>query len=358
MCILCGLTANGQVEDPGTAAKEGASQHDNNNIDNGVDKGLNKAEGAIKGLYKKKNKAKQEPATTTTQPAVQSSAAAGQPGSNISVYQNYDIEPGDKILFTDDFTYGTDGEFPPHWELVNGQATTNRLAGYESFVITDGNYARVKPRMKVANYLPNQFTVEFDTYFQKNAYGFMAMFNQAKSGADEDALLTLGQASVQYECAIDNYSLTGNLPATISEDNYTDYWHHIALAYRDKQLKAYVDQYRVLTIPDMHLAPANMHFGGLASQEGPLIFRNVKIAAGGGMNMLGKKFTDAKIITHGINFDIDKAVILPQSMGVLNDIKTIMTDNPDLKFEIDGHTDNTGGAAHNLTLSQQRADAV
>jgi len=85
---------------------------------------------------------------------------------------------------------------------------------------------------------------------------------------------------------------------------------------------------------------------------------NFRVASGGGMYMLGQKFTDAKIITHGINFDVDQATIKPESMGTLNMIAGILKDNADLKFEIDGHTDNTGGAAHNATLSQQRADAV
>src|SRR5207248_7627621 len=49
--------------------------------------------------------------------------------------------------------------------------------------------------------------------------------------------------------------------------------------------------------------------------------------------------------------------IKPESMGTLNMIVGILKDNPDLKFEVDGHTDNSGGAAHNATLSQQRADA-
>jgi OOP family OmpA-OmpF porin len=98
--------------------------------------------------------------------------------------------------------------------------------------------------------------------------------------------------------------------------------------------------------------------GGIGGLEHPLVFRNFRIAQGGNMNLIGQKFTDARIITHGINFDVDKATIKPESMGTLNMIVNVLKTNPDLKFEIDGHTDNTGAAAHNLELSQQRADAV
>src|SRR6202012_5838568 len=128
--------------------------------------------------------------------------------------------------------------------------------------------------------------------------------------------------------------------------------HHIAIAYKNQQMKVYVDQYRVLVVPHASVIPVHLDIESIGDQKNPVTFTNFRIANGGGMNMLGKKFTDAKIITHGINFDIDKADILPQSMGVLNDIKTIMLNNPDLKFEIDGHTDNSGGSAHNQTLSQ------
>ena len=55
---------------------------------------------------------------------------------------------------------------------------------------------------------------------------------------------------------------------------------------------------------------------------------------------------------------MDKATIKPESMGTLNMIVNVMKSNPGLKFEVDGHTDNIGTDAHNMILSQQRADAV
>jgi outer membrane protein OmpA-like peptidoglycan-associated protein len=64
------------------------------------------------------------------------------------------------------------------------------------------------------------------------------------------------------------------------------------------------------------------------------------------------------VAVYGITFDTGKATINPQSETVLNEIVTLMKDNGEWRFEVQGHTDNVGAAAANATLSQQRAAAV
>lgn len=65
-----------------------------------------------------------------------------------------------------------------------------------------------------------------------------------------------------------------------------------------------------------------------------------------------------KAVVYGIYFDFDKDTIKPESEPVLKEIVKAMTDNPDWKLRVDGHTDNIGGDAHNLDLSKRRAASV
>ena len=65
-----------------------------------------------------------------------------------------------------------------------------------------------------------------------------------------------------------------------------------------------------------------------------------------------------KFITYGITFDVGKSTIKPESMGEINRIVTLMTENPDLKFSVEGHTDSTGNPTSNQTLSEQRSQAI
>ena len=64
------------------------------------------------------------------------------------------------------------------------------------------------------------------------------------------------------------------------------------------------------------------------------------------------------VAVYGINFDIDKDFLKPGAEKIIIEIVKLMKNNADLAIEIQGHTDNTGSAQHNMDLSQRRAEAV
>lgn len=67
---------------------------------------------------------------------------------------------------------------------------------------------------------------------------------------------------------------------------------------------------------------------------------------------------DSKIVLRNVFFETDKSALNPMSFAELDNLVKIMTDNPKMKIEIGGHTDNVGTKAYNQKLSQARAEAV
>lgn len=59
-----------------------------------------------------------------------------------------------------------------------------------------------------------------------------------------------------------------------------------------------------------------------------------------------------------LNFETDKAVILPESFGELNALSNFLKSYPWIVVYIDGHTDKVGTDAHNDQLSKDRAASV
>lgn len=60
----------------------------------------------------------------------------------------------------------------------------------------------------------------------------------------------------------------------------------------------------------------------------------------------------------GVNFEFNKAVILPESYPVLDNAAALVMNHPDMRVEIQGHTDAIGSAEYNRKLSYMRAYAV
>ncbi len=68
--------------------------------------------------------------------------------------------------------------------------------------------------------------------------------------------------------------------------------------------------------------------------------------------------TKGFIDIYGINFDIGKWAVKPESFPVIEQITTYLKDHPQVKIMIEGHTDNTGKDAANMTLSDKRSQSI
>lgn len=65
-----------------------------------------------------------------------------------------------------------------------------------------------------------------------------------------------------------------------------------------------------------------------------------------------------KIALDDVLFEQSRAIVLPESLPALDNLAAFLHENPHLKVEIAGHTDNVGNPWKNLELSRRRAVAV
>jgi outer membrane protein OmpA-like peptidoglycan-associated protein len=66
----------------------------------------------------------------------------------------------------------------------------------------------------------------------------------------------------------------------------------------------------------------------------------------------------SKVVLRNIFFDVGKFGLKGQSISEVENVQELLIKNPDLKVQINGHTDNTGDATTNKSLSLKRANAV
>ena len=64
-------------------------------------------------------------------------------------------------------------------------------------------------------------------------------------------------------------------------------------------------------------------------------------------------------ITEKIYFDFNKSTIKSESFSILDDVASVLKENPQVKkVRIEGHTDAVGSDSYNQALSEKRAQAV
>jgi OOP family OmpA-OmpF porin len=295
-----------------------------------------------------------QPATLETEtPASETGVAAettAEEKTGVLKWAKYDFVPGDKVIFEDDLVGEENGEFPSRWDLHKGVAEVAEVDG-ESVIFLRGGGPSIVPYLKNSDqdYLPDIFTVEFDIYF---GYSYATIYlydrkNQDNPGGDQD-YMTIGHNYLEL------YGSKSMYPAELKEER----WAHVAIAYTNGKYKAYLDDTRLINIPRLDINPTGINFYSYhARDDQPIYIKNVRIAEGG-VKYYDRVMEDGKIIANGIRFDVGKATLKPESMGIINEVVDMMKEHPELRFSVEGHTDSDGDDALNMDLSNRRAETV
>lgn len=334
------------------------------NVEKSIDKTFDNVGKGLNRLMNKKNK-KTAPATTekketpaevkqeadqNTPKVVEKEAQLTENKAPMLVWSKYDFVPGDKIIFEDNQLGEENGEFPSRWDLVQG-TVENADFGGDKIIMFRGGAPTIIPYLKNSNidYLPEVFTVEFDLYLPSNSlnvYFYDRKNQQAPRGVTSLDISTEGMRMSPA---------SSNLPGG---KNIAKKWSHIAVAYTSGKLKAYIDDTRLINIPHLAFDPTGITFHVYhANDNNRTYIKNIRIAEGG-VKYYDRFLQDGKIVSNGIRFDVGQATLRPESMGVLNEIYKMLSEHPDIKVSIEGHTDSDGDEQLNLKLSQDRAQTV
>ena len=296
--------------------------------------------------------------------------AASKPAAQIS-WNNYDFVSGDEIIFEDTMEGEQLGEFPSQWDAFRGTAQIVEMDGVKAINYQDANITPLFNDGKP--YLTEECTIELDLYLwdysiKERTQQWGGFYYEVGLGyGDKIKDVDRGGCALFFRIpqAEDNYneifyfwhSPSGDRREGkfVVENVQRPAWHHIAISFNKRAYKIYFDEQRVASIPN---AAAPTFLVLKSSSDKQMYFvKNVRIAKGA-VPLYDRLASDGKIVTYAITFDTGKATIKPESTGEINRITKIMQDDPSIKFEVQGHCDNTGSDAVNDPLSQKRAESI
>ncbi len=279
--------------------------------------------------------------------AGQAQPPAGEPGTG--VWRNYDFVRGDSIWIATDWTDERVGRFPAgQLEFVRGNMEIVERDGRKLLEAKSASVVRI-PLPAV---LPAQFTVEFNLKLGAGHFAselFTDPYEGAHARAPADYLYLYSSPGI--------YRKGAALSSTRNTSMVTELTP-VKLQVDGEYAILYVGSERVAMLPNANSARGKAIELRMNGQPGRETYLSDLVVAVGLDPLYEKLMATGAVTSYGFMFDIDSDHLRPESTPKLEELRKMLADHPDLRIVVEGHTDNTGDAAHNQELSERRAKAV
>lgn len=372
--LICGTaSAQGLLGRLGERAKQAVE----NNVGNKIEKGVN-------DLLDGKKKDKKDKKANEDQESEEVGVAANETVDFAEIQAKSDFKRGANVFFEDNLSGERMGEFPSKWDLLEGsEVEVVNIKGAKAIRM---EASRIQPLMEEKEYLPEEFTIEFDVLAQpaEEGSGWDGTLDLIMDGADGKRVFDIRMSPEYHPYYGGEYSGIGwgwgaenpngnkmeGEPGRQTINRYLkkNDWNHIAISFNKRAFKMYLNYQRIVNIPNM-IQPRYWWMDGSSDSDKGIFVTNI-VMAKGAVDLYERNATDyssavekaiaetGKFVTNNILFETGKATLKPESMEEIEKVADYMKKNPNARFEVQGHTDNQGSDKINDPLSQQRAEAV
>jgi OOP family OmpA-OmpF porin len=291
-------------------------------------------------------------------PAADGSAesAAATPADK-KAWVNYDFVPGQRTIFFTDFTEDEVGNFPQRLEFKTGQLEIVEFEGGQRALKASSGSDLIIPLPET---LPDKFTIEMDL-INRNSRGVAANTFEIEGGRSfyDDKFTQIGWGHNGF--GIHGGGLSMEIQAKDADvERYVGKPVSFRILADGKALKLYADEKRLANIPNATFKRDKALFLRLEARDddrNAVYVSRIRVAESQ-KSIYDELSTKGRWATQGILFDTGKSNIKPESTPTLKQIAATLKAHPELKIEVQGHTDNVGKPDANLKLSQARAEAV
>lgn len=285
---------------------------------------------------------------TPPRPAVDTMASSQAPGTG--VWRNYDFRPGDSVWFATDFAAEPIGRFPA--------SQLRYLRGNMQIVAIDSSRAlEVSSASAFGIPLPAELPTDFSLEFEIKVPA-PNIYTQVFFAPGPTVALARYAFDYIYVGGRPGIYRQGTAVSNLYLPRIQDRWVPVKVQVDSTYSIMYVGPDRAAQVPVVHFPRGRViEFHPTGNPRLPTYIRNIVVAVG--LNDLYKSLTTrGEVSTLGILFATNSDRLLPESTPVLEEIRRVLADHPELRVQIEGHTDDVGDDAFNLALSERRARAV
>jgi OmpA-OmpF porin, OOP family len=305
------------------------------------------------------DKQKSQTADKGEQAVAKESSAAQSAAGGRKVWANYDFIPGQRTLFFTDFTDETVGNFPQRLQFKGGSMEIVELDGQRALKATSAS-GFVVP---LSETLPEKFTLEIDV-INRNSLGVGAPTIKIYGGTAAKTDVDTEKTRIAFgHLGWDVVGGGTESQASFTSDETEAFVGH-AVSVRvlgdGAYLKVYADGRRLANVPNASFARGRGIFVALEGrdEESNAVYVTRIRVAESQKTVYDALAAAGRWATQGILFETGKSLVRPESAPTLKEIAAALTQHPELRIRIEGHTDNVGNADANLRLSEARAAAV